>query len=158
MKKLLFVFGLAAAMVACKSDKKENDAENEEDSYVIPSSEKSSSQTPLKASIERGKEVYSDLCVTCHLPTGKGIAGTYPPLDGSNWLTEKREESIRGVKYGMQGPIEVNGEKYDNIMTPMGLSDKEVADAMNYVMNSWSNNIKDMVTEEEVSAVQKKEE
>jgi len=156
MKKLLFVFGLAAAMVACKSDKKEKDAE--EESYVIPSSEKSSTQTPLKASITRGKEVYSDLCVTCHLPNGKGIAGTYPPLDGSNWLTEKREESIRGVKYGMKGPIEVNGEKYDNIMTPMGLSDQEVADAMNYVMNSWSNNIDDMVTVEEVAAIQEKAE
>ncbi|PTX43629.1 cytochrome c [Christiangramia gaetbulicola] len=155
MRKLLFVFGLAAAMVACKSDKKEKDSE--EESYVIPSSEKSSEKTPLTASVERGKKIYNELCVTCHLPNGKGIAGTYPPLDGSNWLTEKREESIRGVKYGMQGPIEVNGEKYDNIMTPMGLSDQEVADAMNYVMNSWSNNIKDMVTVEEVAAVQEKE-
>lgn len=157
MKKLLFIFGVLA-MVACKSDKKEKDAAEEEESYVIPSSEKSSEKTPLSASIERGKEIYNDLCVTCHLPTGKGIAGTYPPLDGSNWLTEKREESIRGVKYGMQGPIEVNGEKYDNIMTPMGLSDQEVADAMNYVMNSWSNNIDDMVTVEEVAAIEKKAE
>ncbi|MCH4824362.1 cytochrome c [Gramella lutea] len=154
MKKLLFIFGLIA-MVACKSDKKEKDTE--EESYVIPSSEKSSEKTPLTASIERGKKIYGELCVTCHLPTGKGIAGTYPPLDGSNWLTEKREESIRGVKYGMQGPIEVNGEKYDNVMTPMGLSDQEVADAMNYVMNSWSNNIKDMVTVEEVAAIKEKE-
>lgn len=156
MKKLLFVFGLAAAMLACKSDKKEKDTE--EESYVIPSSEKSSQKTPLTASIERGKALYSDLCVTCHLPNGKGIPGTYPPLDGSNWLTEKREESIHGVKYGMKGPIEVNGEEYDNIMTPMGLSDQEVADAMNYVMNSWSNNIDDMVTEEEVAAIQEKAE
>ncbi|SDR66748.1 c-type cytochrome [Christiangramia echinicola] len=155
MRKLLFIFSLIA-FVACKSDKKEKDTE--EESYVIPSSEKSSTKTPLTASVERGKTIYNDLCVTCHLPNGKGIAGTYPPLDGSNWLTEKREESIRGVKYGMQGPIEVNGEKYDNIMTPMGLSDKEVADAMNYVMNSWSNNIKDMVTEEEVAAIQKETE
>ena len=155
MKKLLFIFCMIA-FAGCKSDNKEK--ETEEESYIIPSSEKSSEQTPLTASIKRGKEVYNDLCITCHLPNGKGIAGTYPPLDGSNWLTEKREESIRGVKYGMQGPIEVNGEKYDNIMTPMGLSDKEVADAMNYVMNSWSNDIKDMVTEEEVAAIQKQAE
>lgn len=154
MKKLLIAFGLMA-VVACKSEKKETD--KEEENYVIPSSEKSSEKSPLTASIERGKKIYSDLCVTCHLPTGKGIPGTYPPLDGSNWLTEKREASIRGVKYGMQGPIEVNGEKYDNIMTPMGLSDQEVADALNYVMNSWSNKIDDMVTAEEVAQVQKEE-
>ncbi len=152
MKKLLLIVGLLA-IVGCKSDKKEEN--KEEESYIIPSSEKSSEASPLQASIKRGKEIYSDLCVTCHLPTGKGIPGTYPPLDGSNWLTEKREASIRGVKYGMQGPIEVNGEKYDNVMTPMGLSDQEVADALNYVMNSWSNNIDDMVTAEEVAAVEK---
>ena len=151
MKKLVFVLGLLA-VCACKSDKNDSDKE-EEDSYVIPSSEKSSETSPLTASIERGKGIYTDLCVTCHLPTGKGIAGTYPPLDGSNWLTEKREESIRGVKYGMQGEIEVNGETYNNIMTPMGLSDEEVADALNYVMNSWSNNIDEMVTPEEVKMV-----
>ena len=155
MKKVFIIFSILA-FVACKSDKKGTDKEAE--SYIVPSSEKTSENTPLTASIKRGKEIYSDLCVTCHLPNGKGITGTYPPLDGSNWLTEKRKESIRGVKYGMQGPIVVNGEKYDNIMTPMGLSDQEVADAMNYIMNSWSNNIDNMVTVEEVAAVQKQAE
>jgi mono/diheme cytochrome c family protein len=152
MKKLLFVLSLSA-LVACKSDKKEKDMEPE--TYTIPSSEKTSEKSPLTESIKRGKDIYSDLCVTCHLPTGKGIPGTYPPLDGSDWLTDKREASIRGVKYGMQGPIVVNGEKYDNIMTPMGLDDQEVADALNYVMNSWSNNIDEMVTAKEVAAVKK---
>ena len=154
MKKVWIIAALIA-FTACKSDKKENS--EEEESYVIPSKEKSSSASPMTASLERGKEIYNDLCVTCHLPTGKGIPGTYPPLDGSNWLSEKREESIRGVKYGMQGPITVNGEEYDNVMTPMGLSDQEVADAMNYVMNSWNNNIKEMVTAEEVAQIEKKE-
>ncbi|MCM4154421.1 cytochrome c [Gramella sp. AN32] len=154
MKKIVFVLGLLA-ICACKDNKKDS-TDEEEDSYVIPSSEKSSEASPLTASIQRGKAIYSDLCVTCHLPTGKGIAGTYPPLDGSNWLTEKREESIRGVKYGMQGEIEVNGETYNNVMTPMGLNDQEVADALNYVMNSWSNKIDDIVTAEEVAKVDEK--
>ena len=88
MRKLLFVLGLAVAMVACKSDKKEKDAE--EESYVIPASEKSSSKTPLTASVERGKKIYGELCVTCLLPTGKGMTFSYPPREGSNWLTEKR--------------------------------------------------------------------
>lgn len=150
MKKYLFI-ALASLMFACKSDNKEN--QQEEDSYTIPSSEKSDSQSPLQESVARGKELYSDLCATCHLPTGKGIPGTYPPLDGSDWLTGKREESIHGVKFGLKGEITVNGETYDNLMPPMGLSDQEVADVMNYVMNSWSNNFDDMVTVEEVAAV-----
>ena len=153
MRRALFLIG-CLAVLACKSDKKENKAESEEN-YVIPSSEKTSEQTPLSASMKRGEELYNDLCMTCHLPNGKGIPGTYPPLDGSNWLTEKREASIRGVKFGMQGPITVNGQKYDNIMTPMGLSNQEVADAMNYVMNSWSNKNDKIVTAEEVAAIEK---
>lgn len=103
----------------------------------------------------RGMSVYSDFCVSCHLPDGKGIAGNFPPLDGSNWLTEKRKESIHAVKYGLQGPIEVNGEMYNNLMAPLGLSDQEVADVMNYVMNSWSNTNINIITEEEVAAVKK---
>lgn len=106
-------------------------------------------------SYQRGKDIYTDFCITCHLADGKGISGTFPPLDGSNWLTEKRLESIHAVKYGLQGPIVVNGEKYDMMMTPLGLTDQEVADVLNYVMNSWSNTSKKPVTLEEVKAVEK---
>ena len=38
-------------------------------------------------------------------------------------------------------------------MVPMGLSDKEVADVMNYVMNSWGNTQDAMVTEAEVAKI-----
>lgn len=103
----------------------------------------------------RGSQVYSDFCINCHLPDGKGIAGNFPPLDGSNWLTEKRRESIHAVKFGLQGPIEVNGEMYNNLMAPLGLTDQEVADVMNYVMNSWSNTNNNTVTEEEVTTLKK---
>ena len=40
-------------------------------------------------------------------------------------------------------------------MTPLGLSDEEVADVMNYIMNSWGNTQENMVTVEEVIAVEK---
>lgn len=106
-------------------------------------------------SYQRGKGIYIDFCITCHLADGTGIAGTFPPLDGSDWLNEKRLETIHAVKFGLQGPIEVNGEKYDMAMAPQGLTDKEVADVLNYVMNSWSNSSKKPVTPEEVAEVKK---
>jgi mono/diheme cytochrome c family protein len=40
-------------------------------------------------------------------------------------------------------------------MPPMGLSDEEVADVMNYIMNSWSNKQTKMVTVTEVASVKK---
>lgn len=110
-------------------------------------------QTPLQKSIARGKEVYTDFCIQCHLATGKGNGTTFPPLDGSDWLKNKRTQSIHAVKYGQKGEIIVNAKKYNGIMPPAGLSDEEVADVMNYIMNSWSNKTKKMVTVKEVTSV-----
>ena len=125
-------------------------------SKVQPESTSTAEQdTSLKASKERGGLVYTDFCMQCHLANGKGIPGSFPPLAQSNWLSEKRIESIRSVKYGQNGEITVNGETYTGVMAPMGLSDDEVADVMNYVMNSWGNTQDKMVTEEEVAAVEK---
>ena len=40
-------------------------------------------------------------------------------------------------------------------MIPMGLINNEIADVLNYVMNSWSNSQEKMVTKQEVSNVEK---
>lgn len=109
----------------------------------------------LTKSIQRGKEIYIDFCIQCHLADGKGTPNTIPPLDGSDWLINKRTKSIHAVKFGQSGPIEVNGKQYNNTMQPMGLTDDEVADVMNYIMNSWSNKQIKVVTNEEVKTVLK---
>ena len=108
----------------------------------------------LAKSAQAGKEIYQDFCIRCHLADGKG-SKTVPPLDKSDWLIQKRKESIHAVKYGQSGPIKVNGKNYNAIMSPMGLTDEEVADVMNYVMNSWGNKQSKMVTDSEVKAVKK---
>lgn len=110
-------------------------------------------QTPLQKSMARGKEVYTDFCIQCHLANGKGNGTTFPPLDGSNWLKSKITESIHAVKYGQKGEIVVNQKKFNSIMPPMGLSDEEIADVMNYVLNSWSNKSTKMITTKEVALV-----
>lgn len=149
--KLAFKLLLAIILLSCKSN-----SGNEEENYVsIEEANKNRAIAQETESYKRGKEIYNDFCVTCHLSNGKGIPGNFPPLDGSNWLTEKRTESIHAVKYGLRGPIEVNGEKYNSVMVPLGLTDREVADVMNYINNSWSNSIKEPVTEEEVAALEK---
>lgn len=112
------------------------------------------SQNPLQKSILAGKEIYQDFCVQCHLADGKG-SSTVPPLAQSDWLVNKRKESIHAVKFGQSGKITVNGKVYQNAMPPMGLSDEEVADVMNYIMNQWGNKQSKMVTTEEVERIQK---
>jgi mono/diheme cytochrome c family protein len=102
-----------------------------------------------------GKEIYADFCMQCHGANGKGDTKNFPPLDGSDWLKTKRNQSIAAVKFGQSGQIAVNKIKYNSSMPAMGLTDQEVADVMNYIMTSWSNKQTKVVTEKEVAAIKK---
>ncbi|WP_406684736.1 cytochrome c [Seonamhaeicola sp. MEBiC1930] len=114
-----------------------------------------SAQNNIESSIEMGKEIYTDFCVVCHMPNGEGMAKVFPPLAKSDYLMKNREASIKGIKYGQSGEIVVNGVTYNSAMSAMGLSNKEIADVMNYITNSWGNKNEKMVTEEEVSNIKK---
>lgn len=107
----------------------------------------------LAKSIQKGKSVYTDFCVTCHKPNGEGTPKFFPPLAKSDYLVQHRVESIRGVKYGQKGKITVNGIDYNGLMPNPGLTDQEVADVMNYILNSWGNKSDKMVTVAEVVKV-----
>ena len=123
--------------------------------FLMSCNESNTKQNPeLLKSIERGAVVYEDFCMQCYLFDGKGVPNAFPPLDTSDYLMGKRDESIRAVKYGISGEIIVNGEKYNSAMASLGLTDAEVADVMNYVTNSWSNKNSKMITVEEVSKIQ----
>ena len=86
-----------------------------------------------------GKRLYTQVCAACHQVNGQGLPGAFPPLAGSDYLFKNREASIRGVKFGQQGELIVNGVTYNSVMAPMGLEDEEIADVMNFIMNSWGN-------------------
>jgi nitrite reductase (NO-forming) len=92
----------------------------------------------LKASVERGKVVYESNCISCHMADGEGLEGAFPPLANTGRLSDKAR-LVKIVVNGTSGPIEVKGKQYDMEMNPMGLSDKEVMDVLNYVRNSWGN-------------------
>ena len=108
---------------------------------------------PLEQSIADGKEIYNDFCVQCHLDNGEGVSGVFPPLAKSDYLLNNIEMSIRGLKYGMSGPIVVNGEEYDGVMQNQGLDNLEIADVMNFILNNWGNESKEMITKNQVSNI-----
>ncbi|MEC3907014.1 cytochrome c [Tamlana sp. 2201CG12-4] len=112
-------------------------------------------QDSLKTSIERGSQVYKDFCVSCHMTYGEGIKNVYPPLSKSDYLKNNREGSIKAIKFGQKGKLVVNGVTYNGYMAPLGLTNREVADVMNYITNTWSNKNKTMITEKEVAKVKK---
>jgi mono/diheme cytochrome c family protein len=111
---------------------------------------------PLAESIARGKTVYTDYCISCHMAKGEGVPEAFPPLAQSDYLLKTPNKAIHAVKYGLQGPVKVNGKEYNNMMPEAGLSDEEVADVMNYILNSWGNSSnKKRVTVAMVQAVKR---
>lgn len=93
----------------------------------------------LKASIERGSDIYVSNCITCHMENGEGIPSAFPPLAKSDYLMDKTDESIKTILNGASGEMVVNGTTYYGAMAAIDLSDQEVADVMNYIRNSWGN-------------------
>ena len=106
-------------------------------------------------SIEAGEEIYQDFCLQCHLTTGAGVSGVFPPLKDSDYLMNNIDKSIAGIKFGLKGEIVVNDEIYDGVMAKQGLDDEEIADVMNYILNQWGNSYDAQITTQQVSEVQK---
>jgi nitrite reductase (NO-forming)/hydroxylamine reductase len=101
----------------------------------------------------RGKVVFNANCAACHQPDGKGLAGAFPPLAGSDFLKGNRDEVIGGALFGMTGPITVNGVEYNGVMPSQGhLRDEDLAAAISYVFGSWGNDLA-AVSTEEVAAI-----
>ncbi len=107
-----------------------------------------------------GQEIYfrEGLCATCHQPDGKGLDPAFPPIHSSPWVSGDPERLVKLTLFGLMGPIEVGGKRYDGQvpMTPFGgmLRDEEVADVLTFVRNSFGNRA-DPVTTEQVKAVRK---
>jgi mono/diheme cytochrome c family protein len=99
-----------------------------------------------QAAVQRGEGIYSELCVSCHGPDGKGAplggapAGTTmaPALAGSARVQGHRDYVINAVLHGLTGPIE--GNTYSGVMVPMGSSNDDwIAAIASYVRNSFGN-------------------
>ena len=103
-----------------------------------------------------GKLLYMQFCLSCHMYKGEGVPGLYPPLIQTDAIAGDVEKIIGYVLKGQEGPIIVNGENYNNIMTKLDfLTDKEVADVLSYVRSNFGNNYP-AVSEEQVKEVRSK--
>lgn len=93
----------------------------------------------LQESMKRGKEIYTRQCQNCHMYNGEGMEGVNPPVAKTTYLRDAKK-NIRIMLNGQSGEIKVNGKKYDAVMKPYAfLDDKQIADVLNYIRNSWEN-------------------
>jgi mono/diheme cytochrome c family protein len=110
-----------------------------------------------------GKRLYQT-CAACHQANGLGVAGVYPPLAASEWVTGSEERLIRVLLHGLNGPIQVKGNPYNGAMPAFGKvsgggynwSDEKIAHVLSYIRHDWGNNA-EFITKEKVTEVLKAE-
>ncbi|CAN5766061.1 hypothetical protein BH11PSE8_BH11PSE8_12970 [soil metagenome] len=84
----------------------------------------------------RGAQTYLNRCASCHGTRGQGVDGAIPALAGNGAVASKGPQNVIRVIVGglkatrQYGPMPAVGA---------GMSDQEVADAANYVRQSWRN-------------------
>jgi mono/diheme cytochrome c family protein len=91
---------------------------------------------------EKGAKIYSANCATCHQANGLGVAGQYPPLDGSDIVNGGARRHVMIVLKGLQGPVTVKGQRYGSaVMQPWEktLTNEKIADVVTYERSAWGN-------------------
>jgi hypothetical protein len=87
-------------------------------------------------------------CAVCHLPSGEGVPGAYPPLAGRvaelAATAEGRAYVILAPSRGVGGAMEVKGVAYRGFMPAQsGLTAGELADLLNYAGQALGGGAKD---------------
>ncbi|MEM7656191.1 MAG: c-type cytochrome [Bacteroidota bacterium] len=102
-----------------------------------------------EATMTAGKQVYDTYCIACHMASGNGVPDMNPPLTDPEWIEGDPERLITLTLNGLSGPIEVNGDTYDNIMTPHNfLTDEQIAQVLTYIRNSFGHSASEVLPEQ----------
>ena len=125
MKKYIITCVVILLLTACGNEQSSNEFHTEE---VVASK------------YADGASVYKKTCIACHQAQGNGVVGAFPPLAKSDYLMADKNRAIKQIINGSGGEMIVNGETYNSIMPAQELTDEEVRDVMNYILNAWGNN------------------
>jgi mono/diheme cytochrome c family protein len=87
-------------------------------------------ETPL---FQEGKEVFENICADCHRLNGQGLPGTYPALAKNSFVVGDPKPVILTVLNGRKGALGQMPAWKDR------LSDQQIAGAITFIRNSWSN-------------------
>jgi mono/diheme cytochrome c family protein len=100
--------------------------------------------TPLAATDPRmraGEAIYTDTCMACHVGSGEGVDRMFPRLAGNAVVQQDDPTTLlRIVISGVQSAA-TDAAPTGPSMPSLGwrLSDKQVADVLTYIRNSWGN-------------------
>lgn len=101
---------------------------------------------------EEGRQIYSARCAICHGNEGKGNTSNYPPVLKSEWISGDTKTLALIIRYGLTGPISVQGKAWDSTMLPTGISQAtEIAALINYLRWQYAELESPPVTAEQVN-------
>jgi mono/diheme cytochrome c family protein len=108
-----------------------------------------------QANAPSGASIFSSRCSSCHQANGQGVPGAFPPLVGASYVLGDPEVVVRILLQGLQGEIEVSGQKYNGIMPPWGpqLNDAEIAAVINHIRNGLGTNKAPTIEEDLVKKI-----
>lgn len=91
-----------------------------------------------------GEALFARHCAACHRADGQGQRAVFPPLKGHAArlaaTSEGRRRLIQTPLFGRQGPLVVDGLRYDGLMVPVrSLPDEDLAALLNHVLEAWGN-------------------
>lgn len=97
----------------------------------------------------QGRNLYVEHCANCHMEDGSGLRRLIPPLAGADYLRDNPREVVRGIRYGMEGPMVVNGITYNYEMPAnRKVSEFQIVNIVNYINQAWGNNYGRVTVEE----------
>jgi mono/diheme cytochrome c family protein len=92
------------------------------------------------AAVSRGKIVYTQICLACHMADGNGVPTMNPPLVNTEYVLGDKTRLIKIVLNGFKEDVQINGQSFSNNMTPhTDLKDQQIADVLTYVRKSFGN-------------------
>lgn len=90
-----------------------------------------------EALFRRGRALYAGACASCHQDSGRGEPGKAPALAGSVWVLASEERLARILLQGLVGPLERNGESWNQEMPAWVASDEDQAALTTYLRREW---------------------
>ncbi len=96
--------------------------------------------TAAQDPMQLGAEIYN-ACMQCHQANGLGVAGSFPPLANSEYVSGDPQRLAAILLNGIQGPFKVNGQEYNSQMPAWrdNYNDEELAAVMTYIRASFGN-------------------
>lgn len=88
----------------------------------------------------RGALLYVEYCTVCHRADGKGVPRIFPALDGNSAVYARNADSVLQITLGGGRMPETPHDRMAFTMPEFtNLADADIAEVVNYVRNSWTN-------------------